>query len=67
MDRVQLPQDCKAITRRQSTFEHYVTRSSWYSFDWPRKDGKAGLSLEPLIGLEPEASRLGIRRQRLQH
>ena len=34
----QLPQGCRATTRRQFTFYHYVSRNSWYSFDRPRKD-----------------------------
>ena len=28
----------RATTRRQFTFYHYVSRNSWYIFDWPQRD-----------------------------
>ena len=38
MDRIQLLQDYRATTRRQSTFNHYVSSNFWFAFDWPNKD-----------------------------
>ena len=38
IDGLQLSQGCKATTRRQFSFYHWVPKSSWYSFDQPRKD-----------------------------
>ena len=37
MDRVQLPEGCRATTRTQFTFYNYVPNSSWYSFDRSRQ------------------------------
>ena len=39
MDRTQLSQGCSTTKRRQFTFNHQVLRDSWYSFDWPQRDG----------------------------
>ena len=39
MDRAQLSQSCSTTKRRQFTFNHQVLRDSWYSFDWPQRDG----------------------------
>ena len=39
-DRIKLSQDCRATTRRQFTLSHQVSRSSFYSFDRPRNDGR---------------------------
>ena len=43
MDVVQLSEDYTAPKRRQFTFYHSVSRSSWYSFNRSRKDERMSL------------------------
>ena len=34
----------RATTRRQFTFYHYISRNSWYIFDWPQRDERLSRS-----------------------
>ena len=54
MDRVQLSQGYRATTRRQFTFYHSVTRSSWYSFNQSRKDERLSSLRSHSVVLSPE-------------
>ena len=43
MDGIQMSQDYWATKRRQLTFYHSVSRSSWYLFNRPRKEERMSL------------------------
>ena len=59
MDGVQLFQGYLAAKRRQFTFYNSVTRSSWYSFNRPRKDERMWFTLEPPSGFNSRDSWIG--------
>ena len=46
----QLAQGTEAIWRDNFTFQHSVPRSSWYWFNWPRKDGRLSQLLRQCSG-----------------
>ena len=53
MDRLQLPQDCRATMRKQFTFNNQVPKSSWYSFDQPRKNERLNEHSSHYVVLKP--------------
>ena len=53
MDRVQMSQVCRGNTSRQFTFNHWVPRSSWDSFDPPRKGKRPSQTWSHLLVFNP--------------
>ena len=62
MDRVQLSQGYRATLRRPFTFYHSGGAQEVLVLIWSTSEGwKAGLTLEPPSGFEPETPGLGIK------